>query len=235
MAKSPLGYAPFEGFSKGDEGGSFSNAAPSGGSSAPMSRSQATGAGSSAPNAASKNGNGKNGNGKNDDGKNGNGKNDDAAKTAQKGGRRRRRRTRRRSKTRGGSHRRGHRGRHTRRKRRPMPDKGWAKLAPFGRARTVMLRNCGKKCFLGPKKSFPICAKGTCRRNRKGIEAAYVRARQWGKKRSSYKSKGKYITYHGKKGTRRTWMKGSRPRHRRSTYQRVARRAKALLRHRRRR
>ena len=159
-------------------------------------------------------------------------KSSNSTKTAQKGGRRRRRRTRRsrrRSKTRGGTRRRRHH------KRRPMPDKGWAKLAPFGHARTVMLRKCGKKCFLGPKKSFPICAKGTCRKNRKGIEAAYVRARQWGKKRSSYKSKGKYVTYHGKKGTRRVWMKGSRPRHRRSTYQRVARRARALLRHRRRR
>ena len=235
MVKAPLGYAPFEGFSKGNEGGSFMNAAPSGGSSGPMTQSQVgSSPSSSTTNSSSKNGNGNNGNENNGNGNNGNGnKSKNSTKTTQKGGRRRRRR--RRSKTRGGSHRRGHRGRHTRRKRRPMPDKGWAKLAPFGHARTVMLRNCGKKCFLGPKKSFPICAKGTCRRNRKGIEAAYVRARQWGKKRSSYKSKGKYITYHGKKGTRRTWMKGSRPRHRRSTYQRVARRARALLRHRRRR
>ena len=142
------------------------------------------------------------------------------------------------SKTASGSSQRRRRGgkrRSRRHTRKAMPDKGWARLAPRGHARTVMLRNCGKKCFLGPKKSFPICAKGTCRRNRKGIEAAYVRARQWGKPRKSYKSKGKYITYHGKKGTRRVWMKGSRPRHRRKTYQRVARRARALLRHRRRR
>jgi len=143
----------------------------------------------------------------------------------QSGGRKRRRRKTRKNKRKksGG------------RRRRPMPDKGWAKLAPFGHARTVMLRKCGKKCFLGPKKSFPICAKGTCKRNRKGIEAAYVRARQWGKPRKSYKSKGKWITYHGKKGTRRVWMKGSRPRHRRSVYKRVARRARSLLRRRRRR
>ena len=224
MSKSALGYAPFEGFSKGDEGGSFANASKAGSSPSPAPPSQT---GEKAPSSTTDSSKTKKDNGS----KNGNSnKNDNSNKTAQKGGRRKRRRTRsrnrRRNRTRGGSR---------RHKRRSMPDKGWSKLAPFGHARTVMKKNCGKKCFLGPKKSFPICAKGTCKRNRKGIEAAYVRARQWGKKRSSYKSKGKYVTYHGKKGTRRVWMKGSRPRHRRSVYQRVARRAKSLLRRRRRR
>ena len=69
------------------------------------------------------------------------------------------------------------------RHRRPVPWAGWGKLAPHGHARTVMLRKCGKKCFLGPRKSFPICAKGTCKINTKGVHAAYIRARQWGKKK----------------------------------------------------
>ena len=67
-----------------------------------------------------------------------------------------------------------------------------------------------KKCFLGPKKSFPICAKGTCKINKKGLYAAYVRARQWGKKRYSYKGR-------------------SRPTMRQSTYKSVARKAKSML------
>ena len=74
-----------------------------------------------------------------------------------------------------------------------------------------MLKKCGRKCFLGPKKSFPICSRGTCRINKKGVWAAYIRARQWGGPRRGYKSK-------------------ARPRHRRNVYTRVARRAKALLR-----
>ena len=64
--------------------------------------------------------------------------------------------------------------------------KGWSKLSPNQRQRTVMLKKCGKKCFLGKKKSFPICAKNTCKINKKGLEAAYIRARQWRKKHPSY-------------------------------------------------
>ena len=98
----------------------------------------------------------------------------------------------------------------TRRRRKSMPWSGWAKISPKGRDRTVMKRKCGKKCFLGPKKSFPVCAKGTCKVNTKGLYAAYVRARQWGKKRSSYKGR-------------------SRPTMKQSTYKRVARKAKSML------
>ena len=61
--------------------------------------------------------------------------------------------------------------------------KGWAKQAPKTRkARRTMTAKCGKKCFLGPinESSFPICAKGTCKINPKGIYAAYVRAREFG-------------------------------------------------------
>ena len=102
-------------------------------------------------------------------------------------------------------------GRRTRKAgRRRVPWAGWARKAPHGHARTVMLRKCGRKCFLGPRKSFPICSKGTCKVNNKGVYAAYIRARQWGKKRSHYKGK-------------------SRPSMRRGVYTRVARRAKRIL------
>jgi hypothetical protein len=57
--------------------------------------------------------------------------------------------------------------------------KGWAEEQPSTKQRTVMLHNCGKKCFLGPNKSFPICTKNTCKINKKGVHAAYSRARQW--------------------------------------------------------
>lgn len=94
--------------------------------------------------------------------------------------------------------------------RKQVPWAGWAKEAPQGHARTVMKRNCGKKCFLGPKKTFPICTKGTCDRNYKGVYAAYVRARQWGKPRRTYKG-------------------NSHPAHKRRVYTRVARKAKRIL------
>ena len=57
--------------------------------------------------------------------------------------------------------------------------KGWSKSTPSSKQRTAMLKKCGKKCFLGTKKSFPICSKNTCKINRKGIHAAYVRAREY--------------------------------------------------------
>jgi hypothetical protein len=41
-----------------------------------------------------------------------------------------------------------------------------------------MLQKCGKKCFLGSKKSFPICNAGTCKPSKGGLIAAYVRARE---------------------------------------------------------
>jgi len=114
----------------------------------------------------------------------------------------------------GRRHYRRRRGRSSRRRgrssRRAMPWAGWGKIAPRGHARTVMLRNCGKKCFLGPRKSFPICAKGTCRVNTKGLYAAYIRSRQWGKAKSHYKGK-------------------SRPSMQQKVYTRVARMAKQML------
>ena len=110
------------------------------------------------------------------------------------------------------------RHRYTRRKK--VPWAGWGRLAPKGRQRTKMYRKCGKKCFLGTKTpgdkqhpDFPICAKGTCKVNKKGLYAAYIRAKQWGKARKTYRGK-------------------TRPRMSRSYYTRISRKAKRMLRRR---
>ena len=95
--------------------------------------------------------------------------------------------------------------------RKSMPWAGWGKLAPKGRERTTMYRKCGKKCFLGPNLSFPICAKGTCRKNKRGIMSAYIRAKQWGKPRKFYRN------YWGK------------PHMKRKVYTRVAKKARKLM------
>lgn len=55
----------------------------------------------------------------------------------------------------------------------------WSKYTPNSRERTIMMKKCGKKCFLGPQKSFPICSKNTCKVNKSGVRAAYVRAREY--------------------------------------------------------
>jgi hypothetical protein len=49
-----------------------------------------------------------------------------------------------------------------------------------------MYKKCGKKCFLGSKKSFPICIKNTCKISKKGVYAAYVRSREYRKRGSRY-------------------------------------------------
>ena len=105
--------------------------------------------------------------------------------------------------------------RHTRKK---VPWAGWHRQAPFGAQRTRMYKRCGKRCFLGRKTpgdkqhpDFPICTKGTCKINPKGINAAYVRAKEWGNKRSTYRGKG-------------------HPRLKRGSYKRIASTAKRMLR-----
>ena len=55
----------------------------------------------------------------------------------------------------------------------------WRTQKPGYHQKTVMLKNCGKKCFLGTKKSFPICKKNTCTVSKKGVYAAFIRARQY--------------------------------------------------------
>jgi hypothetical protein len=92
-----------------------------------------------------------------------------------------------------------------------MPWAGWGQEEPRGHQRTVMKRDCGRKCFLGPNKSFPVCRKHTCDVSKKGLWAAYIRAREWGQARRTYRGK-------------------ARPRHARRTYTRIANRARQMLR-----
>ena len=101
--------------------------------------------------------------------------------------------------------RRSHKGQPTK----GQPTKGWSKLSPGSMARKIMFKKCGKKCFLGPKKSFPICNKGTCKVNPKGVYSAYIRSRQWGKNKKTYKR--------------------SKPRHTKKIYKDVERKSKKIL------
>jgi len=96
------------------------------------------------------------------------------------------------------------------RKPKPPPWNGWNKLSPNKTQRKEMMYKCGKKCFLGPNLSFPVCEKNTCKINRKGLHSAYIRAAQWGKSPSKYGSK-------------------SRPRMPQKVYTQVKKRAKQLL------
>lgn len=57
--------------------------------------------------------------------------------------------------------------------------RGWKRQQPGYHQRTVMSKRCGKKCFLGPKKTFPICKKNTCKISPQGVYSAYIRARQY--------------------------------------------------------
>ena len=56
--------------------------------------------------------------------------------------------------------------------------KSWRKNNPTAHQRTLQLQKCGKKCFLGSKKSFPICNAGTCKPRKGGLVSAYIRARE---------------------------------------------------------
>ena len=67
----------------------------------------------------------------------------------------------------------------SRRNGRGSATRGWKSQKPGYHQRTVMLKRCGRKCFLGPGKSYPICTKNTCKVNKKGVHAAYVRAREY--------------------------------------------------------
>jgi hypothetical protein len=62
--------------------------------------------------------------------------------------------------------------------RKNVPWRGWKNEKPGFHQKTMMRKNCGSKCFLGKGTSFPICKKNTCKVSRKGVYAAYVRARQ---------------------------------------------------------
>lgn len=102
-----------------------------------------------------------------------------------------------------------------------LTSKGWAKMAPGTHERTVMQKDCGSKCFLGPtsENCFPICAKNTCKINTKGIYAAYVRAKEYASPKT--------------KRTKRSRTKRSSKiyghNHTKKLYRAIAARAKTLL------
>ena len=76
----------------------------------------------------------------------------------------------------------------TRKNGRGSTTRGWNKQKPGYHQRTVMLKRCGRKCFLGPGKSYPICTKNTCKINSKGVYSAYIRASQYHRKNISRKA-----------------------------------------------
>jgi hypothetical protein len=71
--------------------------------------------------------------------------------------------------------------------------RSWSEMAPKkGKERDAMLKRCGSKCFLDPKnKKYPICAKGSCKVNKKGLRAAYSRSRQWHHEKIANKARKK--------------------------------------------
>lgn len=103
---------------------------------------------------------------------------------------------------------------------------GWAKMAPGTHERTVMKKECGQKCFLGPvgESCFPVCAKGSCKIDTKGIYAAYVRAREYASKKMRTK----------RSSDKRSSDKRSRTihHHTKKLYQSIATRAKKMLKNR---
>ena len=75
----------------------------------------------------------------------------------------------------------------TRKNGRGSATRGWKNEQPGYHQRTVMLQKCGDKCFLGSKKSFPICKKNTCTISTKGVYSAYIRAQQYRTKGQKYR------------------------------------------------
>jgi hypothetical protein len=68
-----------------------------------------------------------------------------------------------------------------------LKSRKWSRVAPkrIGE-RSALLAKCGRRCFLGPAKSFPICMRlvsgssaTACKIDRRGVQAAYIRAREW--------------------------------------------------------
>lgn len=68
-----------------------------------------------------------------------------------------------------------------------MSSRGWSRVAPktVGE-RSALLSKCGRRCFLGSRKTFPICPRlgsgsgsRDCKVDRRGVAAAYSRAREW--------------------------------------------------------
>ena len=118
------------------------------------------------------------------------------------------------------------------RHRKKLSSAGWAKQAPGTHERTVMKKKCGSKCFLGPinESCFPICVKGTCKINTKGIYAAYVRAREYGSKRIRSGTKKHKRSGYKRSGYKRSgYKRTSGHSHTKKLYQSIAAKAKHML------
>lgn len=76
----------------------------------------------------------------------------------------------------------------TRKNNRGSATRGWKSAKPGYHQRTIMLKHCGKKCFLGPNKSYPICTKNTCKVNPKGVYSAFIRSRQYHRRNISHRA-----------------------------------------------
>jgi hypothetical protein len=73
----------------------------------------------------------------------------------------------------------------TRKNKRNNVTYGWKNKKPGYHERTIMLKKCGRKCFLGPLKSYPICNKNSCKINPKGVYSAFIRSKQFHRKNIS--------------------------------------------------
>jgi hypothetical protein len=118
------------------------------------------------------------------------------------------------------------------------PTKGWHKQSPKTKSeRKRMLQRCGKKCFLKPSTlGYPICPKGSCSPSQKGLESAYVRARQFKHQAIAKKAKSKMKrrSPRRKSPRRRSRRKSPRRRSRRRSPRRRSRRRSPRRRSRRR-
>lgn len=65
------------------------------------------------------------------------------------------------------------------RNRRGSATRGWKNQKPGYHQRTIMLKKCGKKCFLGKDKKYPICIKNTCKISPQGVYSAFIRSKQF--------------------------------------------------------
>jgi hypothetical protein len=75
----------------------------------------------------------------------------------------------------------------TRKNGRGSATRGWKNEKPGHHEKSMMLKKCGKKCFLGSCKSFPICKKNTCKISSKGVYSAYIRSRQYRSRGRKYR------------------------------------------------
>ena len=115
----------------------------------------------------------------------------------------------------------------TNRRTKKLSSAGWHSQAPSMHERTVMKKDCGSKCFLGPvgESCFPICTKGTCATNEKGVYAAYVRAREYGSKKMH--KRRKRSSRHKRNKTKKHPVYGHN--HTKKLYQKIASKAKTML------